>query len=62
MGYYNKRREEFLKALDRTTLLTKGLLVARYGKDLASVLQKKVCQEYEKLIPEISLALQESLT
>ena len=53
MGYYSKRKEELLKELDQTTLLMEDSLVARYGKDFASVLQKEVHQEYEKLIPEI---------
>jgi hypothetical protein len=53
MGYYNKRKEALLKELDRTNLLMEDSLVARYGKDLASALQREVRQEYEKLIPEI---------
>lgn len=53
MGYYNKRKEALLKELDRTTLLMEDSLVARYGKDLASALQREVRQEYEKLISEI---------
>ena len=53
MGYYNKRKETLLKELDRTTLLMKDSLVARYGQNLASTLQREVRQEYEKLIPEI---------
>lgn len=53
MGYYNKYKEKLLKELDRTTLLMKDSLVARYGNDLAGSLRKEIRQEYEKLISEI---------
>ena len=53
IGYYNKRKEELLKELDRTILLMEDSLVARFGRDFANVLQGEVLQVYEKLIPEI---------
>lgn len=53
IGYYNKRKDALLKELDRTILLMEDSLVARFGKDFASALQKEILQEYEKLIPEI---------
>lgn len=53
MGYYNKRKEALLKDLDRTIMLMKDSLAARYGKDFASALQREILWEYEKLIPEI---------
>jgi len=53
MGYYNARKEKLLKDFDRTSALIKNSLVARYGQEFASTLQREVRQEYEKLIPEI---------
>ncbi|MBT8763542.1 L-2-amino-thiazoline-4-carboxylic acid hydrolase [Desulfohalobiaceae bacterium Ax17] len=53
MGYYSSRKEKLLKDFDRTSELMKGSLVARYNEKFASMLQREVRQEYEKLIPEI---------
>jgi len=53
MGHYSSRKEKLLKDFDRTSALLKDSLVARYGKELASTLQKEVRQEFERLIPEI---------
>lgn len=52
-GYYRERKETLLKEFDRTAALMEHSLVARYGKEFASTLQREVRQEYEKLIPEI---------
>ena len=53
MGYYSAHKEKLLKDFDRTSALMKDSLVARYGKEFASTLQREVRQEYEKLILEI---------
>jgi hypothetical protein len=53
MGYYSVRKEKLLKDFHRTSALTKASLVARYGKEFTSTLQKEVRQQFEKLIPEI---------
>jgi len=53
MGYYSARKEKLLKDFDSTVVLIKALLVARYGQEFTSTLQREVRQEYEKLIPEI---------
>ncbi len=53
LGYYNAHKEKLLKDFDRTSGLMKDSLLARYGKESASTLQRDVRQEYEKLIPEI---------
>ena len=53
LGYYNKRKEVLLKDFDETASLMRNLLVARYGAEFASTLQREVRQLYEKLIPEI---------
>ncbi|PXF56609.1 MAG: hypothetical protein C4B58_12825 [Deltaproteobacteria bacterium] len=53
IGYYSSRKEKLLKDFDRTSALMKGSLVARYNEKFASMLQREVRQEYEKLIPEI---------
>ncbi len=53
MGYYSARKEKLLKDFDSTSALIKAPLVARYGKEFTSTLQREVRQKYEKLIPEI---------
>jgi len=53
MGYYSTRKEKLLKDFDSTSVLVKASLVARYGKEFTSTLQRDGHQEYEKLIPEI---------
>lgn len=53
MGYYNSRKEKLLRDFDRTSVLMKDSLVARYSEEFATTLQREVRQEYEKLIPEI---------
>ncbi len=53
MGYYSSRKEKLLKDFDSTSVLIKASLVARYSEEFASMLQREVRQEYEKLIPEI---------
>ena len=53
LGYHRTRKEKLLKDFDRTSALTKASLVARYGKEFTSMLQREIRQEYEKLIPEI---------
>jgi hypothetical protein len=53
IGYYSERKETLLKKFDRTAALMEHSLVARYGKEFASTLQRVVRQEYETLIPEI---------
>jgi hypothetical protein len=53
VGYYSERKETLLKKFDRTAALMKDSVVARYGKEFASTLQREVRQEYERFIPEI---------
>jgi len=53
MGYYSARKEKLLKDYYSTSELIKISLVARYGKEFTSTLQRNARQEYEKLIPEI---------
>ena len=53
IGYYSARKERLLKDFESTCALMKASLIARYGKEFASTLQKEVRQEYEMLIPEI---------
>jgi hypothetical protein len=53
MGYYSTRKEKLLKDCDSTSALMEASLVARYGKEFTSTLQREVRQEYEKLIPDI---------
>jgi hypothetical protein len=53
MGYYSSRKEKLLKDFDRISALIKASLVARYGEEFTSTLQREARQEYEKLIPEI---------
>jgi hypothetical protein len=53
LGYYSARREKLLKDFGRTFGLMKASLVARYGREFTSILEKEVRQEYEELIPEI---------
>jgi predicted metal-dependent HD superfamily phosphohydrolase len=53
VGYYSARKEKLLKDFDSTSVLIKASLVARYGQEFASTLERDVRQEYEKLIPEI---------
>jgi hypothetical protein len=53
IGYYSERKEALLKEFDRTAALMKDSLVARYGEESASTLQREVRHQYEKLVPEI---------
>jgi len=53
LGYYSERKEALLKEFQRTTALMKDSLVARYGMEFASMLQREVLHQYEKLVPEI---------
>ena len=53
IGYYSARKEKLLKNFNRTSLLIKSSLVARYGDEFTSGLLRDALQEYEKLIPEI---------
>ena len=53
MGYYSTRKAKLLKDFNRTSVLIEASLIARYGKEFTSTLQREVRQEYEKLIPEI---------
>ena len=53
IGYYSLCKEKLLKDFDRTSLLMKDSLVARYSEEFTSMLQNEVRREYEKLIPEI---------
>jgi len=53
MRYYNSRKEKLLMDFDWTSALMRDSLVARYSEEFASMLQREVRQEYEKLIPEI---------
>jgi hypothetical protein len=52
-GLYSMRKEKLLKDFDSTSALMKASLVARYGKEFTSTLQREGRREYEKLIPEI---------
>jgi len=51
--YYSSHKEKLLKDFDRTAALMEASLVARYGKEFTSTLQRESRQEYEKLIPDI---------
>jgi len=53
LGYYRARKGKLLKDFDRTSALMNASLVARYGEEFTSTLQKEARQEYERLIPEI---------
>lgn len=53
MGYDRARQAKLLKDFDRTSALINASLVARYGKEFTSALQREARREYEKLIPEI---------
>ncbi|NOQ52250.1 MAG: hypothetical protein GQ578_08570, partial [Desulfuromonadaceae bacterium] len=53
MGYYSARKAKLLKDFNRTSVLIEASLIARYGKEFTSTLQRDVRKEYEKLIPEI---------
>ena len=53
MRYYNSRKEKLLRDFDKTSALMRDSLVARYNEEFASMLQREVRLEYEKLIPEI---------
>jgi hypothetical protein len=53
IGYYSAHKEKLLKDFNRTSVLIKPSLVARYGNEFTSALQRDALQEYEKLIPEI---------
>ncbi len=53
MGYYSACKEKLLKDFDRTSVLIKPSLVARYGEEFTNTLLRNARQEYEKLIPEI---------
>ncbi len=52
-GHYNSRKEKLLRDFDRTAILMKDTVVARYGEEFAGTLQRAVRREYERLIPEI---------
>ncbi len=53
IGYYRSRKEKLLKDFDRISAFMKASLVARYGSEFTSTLQREAHEEYEKLIPEI---------
>lgn len=53
MGHYIDHKEELLKDFNLTIALMEDSLVSRFGMQFASSLRAEVCQEYEKLIPEI---------
>jgi len=53
VGYYSSRKGKLLKDFNRTLSLIRGWLVARYGEEFASALQREARQEFEKLLPEI---------
>jgi len=53
IGYYNSRKGRLLKEFDRTFVLIKQSLEARYSEKFVSIFQRETRQEFEKLIPEI---------
>ena len=53
IGYYSERKEALLKEFDRTAMLMNDSLVARYGMEFTSTLQREVRYQYEKLVPKI---------
>lgn len=53
IGYYSSRKEKLLEDFDGILSLIRDRLVARYGEEFASTLQRQARQEFEELIPEI---------
>lgn len=53
IGYYSARKKKLLGDFNKTSALMKPSLVARYGNEFTSALQRDALQEFEKLIPEI---------
>lgn len=53
MGYYKANLGKLLQDFDRTSELIKASLIARYGQEFASTLEREARREYEMLIPEI---------
>ena len=52
-GYYSARKEKLFNELDRISALLRPSLIARYGNEFATTLQREARQEFEKLVPEI---------
>jgi hypothetical protein len=52
-GYYTSRKEKLLRNFEASCALMRTSLVARYGEELANVLETAAHRQYEELIPEI---------
>lgn len=53
IGYYTERKQKLLEDFDRIGESIKPSLARRYGKELATTLQREAREQYENLIPEI---------
>jgi hypothetical protein len=50
---YISRKSRLLKSFDKTAVLVRDTVIARYGEDFADTLYQEARQEFEVLIPQM---------